>query len=905
MASPFNIFRRNQRMMMVVLTVLSMFAFVFFDVAAKNSGGLSKMLTVGFFAAVCGLGLWFVGSRRGQGSEWGFWGAAIGALAAFIFVRSVGPETVVHGNGIQINETDLRKFADRRYKVNRFVFEASKATNSVQGAQGFGATDERSMVQYLMGRKEAQRLGISLSDQAVNRYVQEITGDKLSTGSFHDILKDLGISEGDLFSYLRDELEVRLAIGVQAPPYDTWMDFDFQTRQSFFRPMLRATPEEQWETFRKLNVKESLSVVALPVNAFLSKVEEPADVELEQLFTQYKSFLPSNQGVPGFLQPRRVQLAYLAAEYAKFESQATPPTDEEIALYYEVNKERFQVNEFPDELPDSDGPADANDPENIVPVIPEPAAPTSEEPAATPTEAKSPSEEPKSDEAPKEESSQEATPENEKPADPPAEPKSESKPEPESKPEKPAGEEQSRADVSAPIRLVALTTETETTENKTPEAPAETPAENSKPEENPTESKPAAESTEEKPETQTELPNSAESDVNDPFPVELPSPSGGEMTQPVHYRPLNDELRAEIRDMILRNRTFEKMGEAADKAQKFMEDKSFQYQGKNEEERKQLAKSFAEELKEYATNHSLTYVETSLLSQTEMQNSATEPIGAAMLTTGSEMSFQAPSVVDDLFPGSGGGQNSPLYVPQRADSRLRTHRFAYWKTQDVAQHVPEWTDNGIKEQVRTAWQVVKAGGLALKRGQELLELAKQKPEDLAAALSGQTITGEAGTEGVTIKETPRFSWLTTQMTTPFDQDLSDFMSPRLSFIDGVDQQGEDFMRTVFDELKVGEVGLVANYPKTEIYLVKIRERDATEPAPEDVEGYQTLEALRGRFMEMLGSDRLGFATRAYNLMRTDTFLKLQQEWTKSFDQRYGINMDQVNQEAAKRQSPQG
>ena len=102
MASPFNIFRRNQRIMMVMLTGLSMFAFLFLDVSTMKSGGVSKSLTVALFAGICGLGLWYVGSRRGQGGEWALWGAVLGGVAAFLFVRSTGPEPVMQGKGIQI-----------------------------------------------------------------------------------------------------------------------------------------------------------------------------------------------------------------------------------------------------------------------------------------------------------------------------------------------------------------------------------------------------------------------------------------------------------------------------------------------------------------------------------------------------------------------------------------------------------------------------------------------------------------------------------------------------------------------------------------------------------------------------------------------------------------------------------
>ena len=64
MASPFNIFRRNQRVMMAVLTGLSMIAFIFFDATLMRNGQSNRTLFILMIAAICALGLWFVGSPR-------------------------------------------------------------------------------------------------------------------------------------------------------------------------------------------------------------------------------------------------------------------------------------------------------------------------------------------------------------------------------------------------------------------------------------------------------------------------------------------------------------------------------------------------------------------------------------------------------------------------------------------------------------------------------------------------------------------------------------------------------------------------------------------------------------------------------------------------------------------------
>lgn len=849
MASPFNVFRRNQRIMMAMLVGLSMFAFIFFDPSLVRSGGLPKSLTVVLVAGVCALGLWFVGQRRGQGNEWALWGAVLGALAAFLYVRSANPEPVIRGKGIEISDRDLQKLGQKRYQVNRFVYEAARRAKASRAVQGFGAADDRSMIQFVLGRREAKRLGISLTDDAVNRYIRDITDDKLSKQDFHEILRELTLSEGDLFDQLRSELEVRLALGIQAPPSDNWLNFDPQSRQFFYQPKLIATPDEQWRIFCKLNVKQSLSVVALPASAFLSKVEEPADSELQAFFEMHKGRPPGPQGEPGFLQPHRVRLAYLSADFEKFEARATAPSDDEITAYYEENKDlKYRIREIPGKpFPDEDVPADAASPVNVPPALPAPQPPVNED-APADADAPSPGVEascPSSEPSPKDGGEASAA-------------------------LRPHGFLFRLASLSAQAEDETQPADAAGNDDKKDEALANADVAKS-----PDDGASASE----------------EPSTSDPFPVDLPSPGASSGKEPVRYRELDDDLREQIREEMLRDRAYEKMGEARDKAWQKMNELATRYQDAEESKREAAAAAIAEELKEYAVNYGLTYVETDLMSEMEMQTSAKEQIGAAVLTTDTPLQFQSTSVVDDLFPR--GGQSGPMYAPQRADSRLRSQRYAYWKIQDVPQHVPEWKDEGIKDQALGAWKLDKARVMARQRAEALLELAKKNPHDLAAALTGQTVTGDPGSESVVIKETPRFSWLTTQSTTPFDFGLGDLMPPRLSFVDGVDQPGDDFMQTVFSDLKVGDVGIAANFPRTVIYLVQVRERDAAEPAPEGVEGYQTADELRSKFLADLGSDRTGMSARPYNQVLSNAYFQLQQEWVKAFDQRYGVELDDL------------
>ncbi len=858
MASPFNVFRRNQRVMMAALVGLSMFAFIFFDPSLMRSGsGVPKSLTVAMFAAICALGLWFVGRRHGKSSEWAMWGALLGGVAAFLFVRSAEPAKAVHLATGSLTEQTLSKQSQKRHLANQFVMRAVQQSQSKRQTQGFGPADTRSMVQYHLGKEEAKRLGISLNDEAVNRFISEITEDKLSPKDFQKILQETGVSAGDLFNILRGELESRLAFEMQAPPYDLWTDFSPQTFQMFLQPKLPATPEEQWEFFLKLHEKESLAAVAVPVDAFLAKVPEPTEVELKELFDQRKSFLPSEQGDPGFIQPHRVKLAYLAADFEKFESQVPAPTDEEIEAYYQANKENFRIRDihsFPDVDPDE--PADADQPMNVAPPLPDLDAPP---------EKKETEENEKSD----------AKPEEAKPDEPKPEEKPESKDE-RKKDDKPAEEKSSQTSSQSVFRLVSA--------QKEENAAAETKSEEAKPDEKPAE-KPAAE---DQP-VDAQVTPEADMELDDFSDLDLPMP--GEAKSPQKYRELDEELRDEIKEIILKDRAFEKMGTVVDEAQRKMETLATTYIDTPEADRAKVAEGFVAQLKEYAEKRGLLYVETPLLSQAELLTSPSESIGTAVLSTGGGLQFQARSVLEELFPPS--GQAGPLYYPQRADSRTRDKRYSWWKIEDVAQHVPKWDDKGIRELVLSGWKSVKARQLAEQRAEQLAALAQAKPgEALAAAFSGQTVTGDAAGDAVVVRETPRFSWLTTSGSVPNDPDLSGFMAPRRSIITGVQQAGDDFMKTVFEQLKNNEVGVAPNSDRSVYYVVQVRDRDGTEPPPTDVEGFQTTDDLRKQFLSTLNADQ-GLAARPYNIMMFNNFRRVQQDWQRAFDQRYGVEMDEL------------
>jgi hypothetical protein len=128
--------------------------------------------------------------------------------------------------------------------------------------------------------------------------------------------------------------------------------------------------------------------------------------------------------------------------------------------------------------------------------------------------------------------------------------------------------------------------------------------------------------------------------------------------------------------------------------------------------------------------------------------------------------------------------------------------------------------------------------------------------------------------------------------------MGDPLAPRLSFIDGVDRPGEDFMKTVFEGLGNGSIGVAANSQRSVFYVVKVKDRDGTSPPPADVEGFQTMDDLRNQFVAAMAAERREFAARPYNLMMYNAFSRVQQEWMKAFDQRYGVEPDELPEMSA-------
>ena len=86
-----------------------------------------------------------------------------------------------------------------------------------------------------------------------------------------------------------------------------------------------------------------IEFVEIPVEKYIDETAVPTDQQLKETYNKYATIEPDlKQGLPGFLQPRRIDVQYLLAKVDDFAKDETV-TDEEIARYYEEKKENSRI----------------------------------------------------------------------------------------------------------------------------------------------------------------------------------------------------------------------------------------------------------------------------------------------------------------------------------------------------------------------------------------------------------------------------------------------------------------------------------------------------------------------------------------------------------------------------------
>ncbi len=289
--------------------------------------------------------------------------AAVTLMAIFTFVLGDSLLKLLQGNTVndkvvltttegELKRSGMDYLKQRRSIANQFIARAAAACEipfqNVQQVQfSFGYVGQEFEKDILMGyllSLEAEKIGVIISDDTVSDFISQFTQEKLSQNSFREIVREMNVGQQVLYDSLRGELQARTAFRLLMP----------------FDPF---TPEQYWEIYKKMNIKQSMDVAPIMVDSFVKDVPDPQESALREFFEEYKTKEENSseeEFSPGFKQPRKVNLQYLALRFADFREKmekSKPVTDQEIEDYYAKNLDQYMILDMPSqdfpELPDA------------------------------------------------------------------------------------------------------------------------------------------------------------------------------------------------------------------------------------------------------------------------------------------------------------------------------------------------------------------------------------------------------------------------------------------------------------------------------------------------------------------------------------------------------------------------
>ncbi len=784
MASPFSIFRKRQKLFLAIAGVGAMGAFIFLPIMGRmmrsGSGGARAVVVTKYGT---------VGERE---------------MDVLIQQRQISNTffeqllrhtlSALARNG-QLNDQNLNRFA--QFKQGELLREGLLLPPS-----------ETSVVQGMVAARRAEELGLTVSNERINRLILRVSQDVVTREEISGILRSMNIriSEQQLFDIIRPELLANDLL--------YFISSGTQTN---------TTPAQRWDYFLRSRRKTTAELVAVNVDDFLDQVPDPSEKELLAYFNAHKEEYPrADSPEPGFRQPERRAFEYFKAEFEHFYDEDAI-TDEEVAEYYEANKKNYPYRGLAPDVIDTEA-ADQGEPD--------PEESTDEE--ASSEDAKGDA--PETKEMPADESSDESE-----------SPSTEDKPEPSE--EEPAEEEPSAEEPN----------------DDDGDSPAAEEPESSEPSANEDQASVAHPAGSLRNLLNTALAGAlflqgeeAESeDETDPVPTEADTPANADA---------DDSGTPEADADAVASDTDESGGETSEE-EPLSEDKpivpslslrdlSVDYllprvisQGANPEYDPlwRVAESIRETLAREKTSDLMTAALTPLrqkmqsystnrlewevavednrdLSEPPRLDFAAMAVGVDGVTAESTGIVSAQQLVDNwdlgntnVFNSTGqtiGSTVEQAYgnTPDFSAAMARDsdgNEYLYWIVDKREAKIP--TLDEVHDEVLLSWKRKEAEVLARKHAESLADVARDpKFSSLAQAFADKT--------EIEVVDTGLFSWLTSgdvPMTFGGGQ-------LRLSEIPGVDRMGNDFMRGVFS-LAPQSVGVFFDKPRTAAYVVRVGE----------------------------------------------------------------------------------
>lgn len=771
MSSPFKIFRKHQKVLLVVAGLMAMIAFVILPIVLQNFS-MRRSNTDPVVVTTTKYG----NLTRGDIQNLRYRHDCVVGILSGVFEKLYGP----------MEEPRFRQVLERV----------------------FGGNTEPELVDQWLRSKKAAEIGVRLSDENITDLltntddafanffrIREKALAKITTKDIHDIFgRYQHLTEDMFYEMLRKELEV--------------YEFNLTVSSS----ITGATPGQRWEYFRRTHKQAEIECIAVPVAQFAASTAAPKEDDLKAYFEKYKDRTPSpDSAEPGFRVPQKVELEYFVANVDEFAS-PEKVTDEEIQTYYEKNREQYdRLNkQYLDEeakkaaekkepaaqegekkeTSEPGKPAEAEKPaENVTPAPAQPEKKDADKPQGEPTPP--PATDKPADNSP------------EKPADKPQE-------KPADKPE-----EKSSSVEHARYHFVSLAADED--KKDTPEQP--------KPEEPKTEAPKTETPVTEPPKTETPATEAPKADTpkTETPATEPPKADSPKTETPATEAPKTEVPATEIKPAGATDQAAPPRRQLTEEVKKVIRrrvavDKILAIYAKLESQMKENAI----DLKRYdaAKLHGDTDIKSP--AKLDFESLAKQQPGITAGKTGAITIWQAQeteigkSVVENTqqsvyalafdFPSR--RSDIAKYEPKKSGSENDIYLF--WKTKESKEAVPNWDDAAVKKQVLQAWQLEQARKPALEKAKALAEEAMKSKTTLKEAF--------AANKELEVISPPPFTWLVGGMNPLYPQY---FLNDNIK---GIDFAGDEFMKTVFS-LDPQGVGTAMNRPQTIAYVIQVQKFD--------------------------------------------------------------------------------
>jgi hypothetical protein len=333
-------------------------------------------------------------------------------------------------------------------------------------------------------------------------------------------------------------------------------------------------------------------------------------------------------------------------------------------------------------------------------------------------------------------------------------------------------------------------------------------------------------------------------------------PAAKQEPPPPSYQPL-EKVRDEIRQRLAQGKVHDLLERLRQQFQEYHSDLAiYKSQGTEENAKPPLRPDFKSLAKEYGL-------------EARDSGGLRDAFEARALDIGSSNIEGRSEFVSVVF------QKLNEFLP-RISTDLAGNQYLFWKTEETAEKVSEWSDKGVREKVLAAWRLEQARSIAEKEAQGLAKTARQSKQPLGKALAKRP--------GMHIYLSDPFSWLT-EGSIPGSNMLPEISQIRVAggaagVEEAVQTPGDGFMQAVFHRNR-GDLGVAMNQPETIVYVFRIVEMT---PANWDVFVHE-------------GSDpySLSRVFRVYYLDRE----RVERAWFKSIEEAAGMKWEREPVEAAR------